>query len=78
MKVTPIHILRFLTFDQKTHLRKIVYEDNGDVKSQEVVYEDGTGTIIFHDDGTFTWHEDQSETGNDMVFKWSVAKEKEL
>ena len=53
--------------------QNIVYDDNGDVKSQEVVYEDGTGTIIFHDDGTFTWHEDQSETGNDLVFKWSAA-----
>jgi len=48
----------------------IVYEENGDVKSQEPEYEDGSGTITFNDDGTFTWHDDKSETGEDMVFEW--------
>ena len=48
----------------------VVYNENGDVESQEPEYEDGTGTIVFNDDGSFTWHEDQSETGEDMVFEW--------
>lgn len=48
----------------------VTYDDNGEVKSQEPEYEDGTGTITFNDDGTFTWHEDQSEYGVDMVFEW--------
>ena len=48
----------------------LVYDDQGEVKSEESVYDDGTGTIAFHDDGTFTWHEDQSESGEDMVFEW--------
>ena len=48
----------------------VVYNENGEVASQEPEYEDGTGTITFHDDGTFTWHEDQSEDGTDMVFEW--------
>ena len=48
----------------------VVYDDNGEIKSQEPEYEDGTGTITFNDDGTFTWHEDQSEYGSDMVFEW--------
>ena len=47
----------------------LVYDDNGELKSQETVYEGGTGTVVFNDDGTFTWHEDQSETGTDMVFQ---------
>ena len=47
----------------------IVYDDNGEVESQEAEYEDGTGTIAFNDDGTFTWHEDQSEYGIDMIFE---------
>ncbi len=47
----------------------LVYDDNGELKSQETVYEGGTGTIVFNNDGTFTWHEDQSESGNDMVFQ---------
>ncbi|MBR5094039.1 MAG: hypothetical protein IK095_02995 [Oscillospiraceae bacterium] len=46
----------------------IVYDEDGEVKSQETVYEGGTGTIVFHDDGTFTWYEDQSENTAGMVF----------
>ena len=48
----------------------LVYDDNGEVKSQEIVYEGGTGTIVFHDDGTFTWYEDQAENTEGMVFTW--------
>ena len=53
----------------------ITYDDNGEVKTQEPEYEDGTGTITFNDDGTFTWHEDQSEYGTDMVFEWLPVTE---
>ena len=53
----------------------ITYDDGGEIKSQETEYEDGTGTIVFHDDGTFTWHEDQSEYGTDMVFEWGPVTE---
>ncbi|MBR0198859.1 MAG: hypothetical protein IJQ42_01665 [Oscillospiraceae bacterium] len=48
----------------------LVYDEQGEIKSEESVYDDGTGSITFHDDGTFTWHEDQSETGEDLVFEW--------
>ncbi len=51
----------------------VTYDDNGEIKSQEPEYEDGTGTITFHNDGTFTWHEDQSAYGDDMVFEWISA-----
>ena len=44
-------------------------DDNGEVKNEEQVYVDGTGTIVFHDGG-FTWHEDQSESGQDLEFEW--------
>ena len=46
----------------------LVYDEDGEVKSEESVYDDGTGTITFHDDGTFVWHDDQSESGNDIIF----------
>ena len=46
-----------------------VCDEQGEVKSEESVYDDGTGTITFRNDGSFTWHEDQSETGKDMVFE---------
>jgi hypothetical protein len=50
----------------------ITVNDSGE-ESTEEVYTDGTGTITFHDDGTFTWHEDQSEYGVDMLFEWVPA-----
>ena len=49
----------------------LVYDEAGEVASEESVYDDGTGTIAFHDDGTFIWHEDQSESGEDMLFTWA-------
>ena len=47
----------------------LVYDENGEVKSQEPEYEGGTGTIVFRDDGTFIWHEDPPGSGEDMVFE---------
>ena len=48
----------------------VTYDDSGEVVSREPEYEDGAGTITFNDDGTFTWHEDQSAYEEDMVFEW--------
>ena len=48
----------------------VVYDDSGEIKSEEPEYEDGTGTITFREDGSFVWHEDQSAYGEDMVFEW--------
>ena len=48
----------------------VTYDGYGEVINQEPVYEDGTGTITFNDDGTFTWHDDKSENGTDMIFEW--------
>ena len=45
-----------------------VYDETGEVESEESVYDDGAGSIVFHDDGTFTWHEETSASGEDMVF----------
>ena len=53
----------------------ITYDEGGEIESQEPEYEDGTGTITFNGDGTFTWHEDQSESGEDMIFEWAPEKE---
>lgn len=52
----------------------VTVNENGEENAAEE-YMDGTGTITFNDDGTFTWHEDQSEYGDDMVFKWVSAHE---
>ena len=48
----------------------VTFNEKGEETNEELVYEDGTGTIVFGEDGSFTWHEDQSEYGTDMVFEW--------
>ena len=53
----------------------VTYDDSGEIVSQEPEYEDGSGIITFNDDGTFTWHEDQSDSGEDMVFEWVPVTE---
>lgn len=53
---------------------ELVYDDSGEVVSEETVYEDGSGTVTFSMDGTFVWHEDQSESGEDLVFDWIPAE----
>ncbi|MBR4131900.1 MAG: hypothetical protein IKT99_02890 [Oscillospiraceae bacterium] len=53
----------------------VVYDENGEVESEEPAYEDGAGTVTFHNDGTFTWHEEHNET--DLVFEWLPVGEVE-
>ncbi len=49
----------------------VTYDDSGEIVSQEPEYEDGTGTVTFnYEENSFTWHEDQSAYGVDMVFEW--------
>lgn len=52
-----------------------VYDENGDLKTEEMEYDNGSGTIVFGDDGTFTWHDDQAEDETDMVFELTPAEE---
>ena len=49
----------------------VVYDENGDVLSRETLYADGTGTVVFDGASGFTWHEDGSESGEDLVFTWA-------
>ncbi len=48
-------------------MAEVTYADNGDVEEEVVDHENGTGTIVFNEDGTFTWNDDQSEY-EDLVF----------
>ena len=59
-----------LTIDYSGCSKSILtYNGSGELAGEDVEYEDGTGTIVFKEDGTFSWHEDQSETGKDRVFE---------
>ena len=50
---------------------KTLVEFIGDLSESidTVEYDNGTGTIVFGNDGTLTWHEDQS-AGDDIVFTY--------
>ena len=45
----------------------IVFGEDGS-ESDNVVYENGTGSFTFHDDGSLTWQDDMENAGEDMVF----------
>ena len=48
---------------------RIRFDEGGEIKSQETIYEDGTGTITFKADCSgFTWHDDKSDR-EDVVFE---------
>ena len=53
-------------------LQTLTYADGGELVSEVTEYENGTGCIVFNDDGTFTWKGDQSEQ-EDLVFEWSFV-----
>ena len=50
-----------------------VFGEDGEIESETVQYENGTGTITFHDDGplTFTWQDDMENIAEDAVFEWN-------
>lgn len=41
----------------------LIYNDSVEPESEDVEYEDGIGTIVFNDDGSFTRHEDRFSSG---------------
>ena len=49
----------------------LVFNENGDVESSEVVYENGTGTFQFYEDMTLTWADDVEGAADDVVFEFA-------
>lgn len=48
---------------------EFIYDDQGEVVSDESEYEEIPGTISFNEDGSFTWHRALPEGETDMVFE---------
>ena len=66
-----------LTISYTDATRSIVtWGEDGNVVSEEVEYTDGTGTIVFDEGLSFTWHEDQGER-EDLVFEWAPTMPEE-
>lgn len=47
-----------------------VYSSTGAVESETVDYTDGTGRIVFGDNATFSWEEDQGAHDSALIFEW--------
>ena len=69
------------SFDEETHsisydncvMKTITYEDESDQGTEVINYENGTGTITFHEDGdlTLTWDDNQDHIADDTEFLFS-------
>ena len=46
------------------------YDENGELAEENVVYEDGTGSFAFHEDGTVTWDDAAEHVADGMVFEY--------
>lgn len=54
----------------------VTFGEDGEEESEEVEYEDGTGTLTFsHEGPSFTWHDDK--TGEEYTFEWVKSLEEE-
>ena len=56
-------------------MTELTYNSNGELESETQDYENGTGSFVFGEDSTFTWHDDQE--GRELVFQWAPSAETE-
>ena len=51
----------------------ITYKDNGEVEKETVVYENGTGRVIYNDvDASILWDDDVEHAGDGLAFRFIV------
>ncbi len=68
------------TFDADTHIfeytgctkKNVVFAEDGSVESEETVYTDGTGRMVFSEEPlSLTWEDDKEHAADDMTFTYS-------
>lgn len=72
------------TFDPNTHTvsydncirTNYAHNESGEVDSETVAYNHGTGTITFTENGTLTWADDQEHVADGMTFAFNAVPEK--
>ncbi len=66
-----------LTVDYTDCVKKeVTFNEDGSVASEDVIYEDGTGTITFSpEDNSLTWNDAMEHVADDMVFVSGAAPE---
>ncbi|MBO7709867.1 MAG: hypothetical protein J6S83_05330 [Lachnospiraceae bacterium] len=60
--------------------KNVSYEDDSEEGTEEIVYENGTGTITFSDGETLslTWKDDQEDIAGDTEFVWSFLPAEDM
>lgn len=69
-----------LTITYSNCVRKdLVFNENGEVESETIAYENGTGTITFQEGENISlvWKDDQDHMADDGVFTWSFVPPEE-
>lgn len=49
----------------------LVFAEDGSVKESNVVYENGSGSFVFNEDGTLIWNDDVENAAEDIVFNYA-------
>ncbi len=64
-----------LTVSYENAVRKdVVFKEDGSVESETVVYEDGTGSFTFSQEGnSLTWKDEKEHIADDTVFGWALV-----
>ena len=69
-----------LTITYSNCVRKdLVFNENGDVESETIAYENGTGTITFQEgeNTSLVWKDDQDHMADNAVFTWNFVPPEE-
>ena len=69
-----------LTITYSNCVRKdVTFNENGDVESETIAYENGTGTITFREgeEASLIWKDNQDHIADDGVFTWSFVPPEE-
>ena len=48
----------------------VVYNEDGDIASATVRYEDGEAAFVLDSDGHLLWQDEKEDAGKDMTFEW--------
>ena len=51
-------------------VKDITYNEDGTVKSEEIILEGGSGSVAFRENGGFVWN-DETVEGQEMEFTWA-------
>ena len=59
---------------EKAVKKDVVFKEDGSVESENIVYEDGTGSFTFSaEENSLTWKDEKEHIADDTVFGWALV-----